>query len=208
MPAQQNPQYRSTELPGPRHCSILSQLSRAQRAFPWKLLGCFGYTMALTSAKCSRSSYSYRILNKADNLAQAWHHQSSMEQFGYPCELISIRKVFSTRLGTESFSHQIYTSQKIPPPSHFFLLFFSFISIYISSLHYLIPSAHQMHAFFDEPEDEDKSCLFGLELLKLVWGKLSVILSGPEGLIHMGRVSQARLQFMCHKQNLQANSKR
>lgn len=59
-----------------------------------------------------------------------------------------------------------------------------------------------MHAFFDEPEDEDKSCLFGLELLKLVWGKLSVILSGPEGLIHMGRVSQARLQFMCHKQNL------
>lgn len=55
----------------------------------------------------------------------------------------------------------------------------SFASIYISPLHYLTPSAHQTHASFDGPEDADKSCLFGLELFKLVWGKLSVILSGP-----------------------------
>jgi len=91
--------------------------------------------------------------------------------------------VLSTKVGTESFSHRIYNSQNI-----FFLLllFFSFVSICLSSLHYLVLSADQAHASIDETEDADKSCLFGLELFKLVWGKLSVILSGPEELIHMG----------------------
>lgn len=154
MPAYQNPQHRSAQLPGPRHAwqnpgiaLICPNFSWAQRVFPRKLLGRLGYTIALRSAKCSCSSYSHRILNKSGKLAHVWHHQSSMEQLGCPCELISIGKVLSTRLGTERFSDQIYPSQKIFF-SYFFFLFFSFISIYISSLHYLITSAHQKACLF------------------------------------------------------------
>lgn len=41
------------------------------------------------------------------------------------------------------------------------------MSISISSLSYLVPSAHQRGMPPDEPEKADKSCLFGLELFKL-----------------------------------------
>lgn len=147
MPAFQNPQYRSNcqdqDMYGRilRIALICPNFLQVQRGFPRKLLGCLGYTIALRSGKCSCFSHGQRIPNKPSKLAHVWHHQSSMEQLRCPCELTSIEKVLSTSLGTEGFSDQTYTSQKISF-SYFFYFFFYIYLYFFPALSYCICSSN------------------------------------------------------------------
>lgn len=83
----------------------------------------------------------------------------------------------STFKQARKFSHIKNTPARRCFSSYFFFLFcllYLFIFLHCTILLHL----HIKH-MFDGPEDADKSGMFGLELFKLGWGKLSVILSGP-----------------------------